>query len=143
MTRSNCGIIAPAWTHSIKDQTAFAAHPPCLIAQFLASGLYVCVAADLLRFANGWTALLDVSSLTKLEQRTDTHPVPHPNIILCMCDQLHAFEVGCYGNPVIRTPNLDWLAAEGVRFETAVTTFPVCMAARSATLSGTRSGRSG
>ena len=53
-----------------------------------------------------------------------------------MCDQLRAFEVGCYGNPVIRTPNLDRLAAEGVRFETAVTTFPVCMAARSVLLSG-------
>ncbi len=60
----------------------------------------------------------------------------HPNIILCLCDQLRAFEVGCYGNPVIRTPHLDRLAAEGVRFETAVTTFPVCMAARSVTLSG-------
>jgi arylsulfatase A-like enzyme len=62
--------------------------------------------------------------------------MPHPNIILCMCDQLRAFEVGCYGNPVIRTPHIDQLAAESVRFETAVTTFPVCMAARSVTLSG-------
>ncbi len=59
-----------------------------------------------------------------------------PNIILCTCDQLRAFEVGCYGNPIIRTPNLDRLAATGVRFETAVTTFPVCMAARSVLLSG-------
>jgi choline-sulfatase len=59
-----------------------------------------------------------------------------PNIILCMCDQLRAFETGCYGNAVIRTPHIDRLAAEGVRFETAVTTFPVCMAARSVTLSG-------
>jgi len=59
-----------------------------------------------------------------------------PNVIVCLCDQLRAFEVGCYGNPVIRTPHLDRLAAEGVRFETAVTTFPVCMAARSVTLSG-------
>ncbi len=62
--------------------------------------------------------------------------MPHPNIILCTCDQLRAFEVGCYGNPLIRTPHLDRLAAEGVRFETAVTTFPVCMAARSVLLSG-------
>lgn len=61
---------------------------------------------------------------------------PRPNIILCACDQLRAFEVGCYGNPVIRTPNMDRLAAEGVRFETAVTNFPVCMAARSILLSG-------
>ena len=59
-----------------------------------------------------------------------------PNIILCMSDQLRAFEVGCYGNSVIRTPNMDRLAAEGVRFEHAITNFPVCMAARSVVLSG-------
>jgi arylsulfatase A-like enzyme len=59
-----------------------------------------------------------------------------PNVILCTCDQLRAFEVGCYGNGVIRTPNLDRLASEGVRFEIAVTNFPVCMAARSVLLSG-------
>ena len=34
-----------------------------------------------------------------------------PNIILCTCDQLRAFEVGCYGNPVVQTPNVDRLAA--------------------------------
>ena len=59
-----------------------------------------------------------------------------PNILLVICDQLRAFETGCYGNPVIRTPNLDRLAQEGLRFETAVSTFPVCMAARSVLLSG-------
>lgn len=59
-----------------------------------------------------------------------------PNLILCLCDQLRAFEVGCYGNNVVRTPHLDRLASEGVRFETAVTNFPVCMAARSVLLSG-------
>lgn len=59
-----------------------------------------------------------------------------PNIILCICDQLRAFETGCYHNPAIRTPHIDRLAAEGVRFETAVTNYPVCMAARSVLLSG-------
>jgi len=59
-----------------------------------------------------------------------------PNIIICTCDQLRAFEVGCYGNGVIRTPHIDRLAAEGVRFEAAVTNYPVCMAARSVLLSG-------
>jgi len=59
-----------------------------------------------------------------------------PNIVLCLCDQLRAFETGCYGNPVIRTPNVDRIAQEGVRFELAVTNFPVCMAARSVLLSG-------
>ncbi len=58
------------------------------------------------------------------------------NIIICTCDQLRAFEVGCYGNSVVQTPNLDRLASNGARFETAVTNYPVCMAARSVLLSG-------
>ncbi|HQK92194.1 MAG TPA: sulfatase-like hydrolase/transferase [Armatimonadota bacterium] len=61
---------------------------------------------------------------------------PAPHIILCTCDQLRAFETGCHGNPIIRTPSVDRLAREGVRFEHAVTNFPVCMAARSVLVSG-------
>ena len=61
---------------------------------------------------------------------------PRPNVVLCICDQLRAFETGCYGNRVVRTPHLDRLAAEGVRFETAVSNNPVCMPARSCLLSG-------
>ena len=60
----------------------------------------------------------------------------HPNIIICMCDQLRAFEVHCYGNEVIQTPNIDRLATEGVRFDIAVTNNPVCMPARSIVLTG-------
>jgi len=54
-----------------------------------------------------------------------------PNIVVIMCDQLRAHEVGCYGNPVARTPHIDRLAREGVRFEHAVSSNPVCMPARS------------
>jgi Sulfatase len=53
-----------------------------------------------------------------------------PNIIICTCDQLRAFEVGCHGNTVVQTPSVDRLAAEGIRFASAVTNYPVCMAAR-------------
>lgn len=59
-----------------------------------------------------------------------------PNIVICQCDQLRAFNVGCYGDPVVKTPNMDRLAARGVRFETAITPNPVCTPARSAILSG-------
>ncbi len=59
-----------------------------------------------------------------------------PNVIVCMCDQLRSFEVGCYGNEVIRTPHIDRLAAEGVRFKHAVSNNPVCMPARSCLISG-------
>ena len=57
-----------------------------------------------------------------------------PNIIVCLCDQLRAFEVGCYGNEIIRTPNIDRLADAGIRFEHAVSNNPVCMPARSSLL---------
>jgi arylsulfatase A-like enzyme len=59
-----------------------------------------------------------------------------PNIIVCLCDQLRAHEVGCYGQPRVRTPRIDGLAAQGVRCEHAVTPNPVCMAARASLLSG-------
>jgi len=59
-----------------------------------------------------------------------------PNVIVVLCDQLRSFEVGCYGNDVIRTPHIDRLAAQGVRFEHAVSNNPVCMPARSCLLSG-------
>ncbi|MEE2873344.1 MAG: sulfatase-like hydrolase/transferase [Candidatus Latescibacterota bacterium] len=59
-----------------------------------------------------------------------------PNVIVCLCDQLRAFEVGCYGNDTIRTPHIDRLAKEGVRFDLAVSNNPVCMPARSALLTG-------
>lgn len=59
-----------------------------------------------------------------------------PNIIICICDQLRAFEVGCYGNQVINTPNIDNLARNGVRFEHAISNDPVCMPARSSLISG-------
>ncbi|MCY3772800.1 MAG: sulfatase-like hydrolase/transferase [Gemmatimonadetes bacterium] len=66
----------------------------------------------------------------------DSASPSRPNVVLCICDQLRAFEVGCYGNAVVRTPHLDRLASEGVRFETAVSNNPVCMPARSCLISG-------
>jgi arylsulfatase A-like enzyme len=59
-----------------------------------------------------------------------------PNIIICQCDQLRAYNIGCYGDTVVRTPNIDGLAKNGVRFETAITNNPVCTPARSSLLSG-------
>ena len=59
-----------------------------------------------------------------------------PNVIVCLCDQLCAFEVGCYDNEIIRTPHIDRLAREGVRFDLAISNNPVCMSARSALPSG-------
>lgn len=49
------------------------------------------------------------------------------NIVLFVNDDLST-ELGCYGNKVIRTPNIDRLAAEGVRFDYAFCTTASCSA---------------
>ena len=59
-----------------------------------------------------------------------------PNVVIIMSDQLRAFEIGSYGHPVIRTPNINRLSKEGVQFDIAVTNNPVCTPARSSLLSG-------
>ena len=57
-------------------------------------------------------------------------PTKPPNIIVFMSDEHNASVTGCYGNPVVRTPNLDRLAAEGVTFDAAYTNSPLCVPAR-------------
>lgn len=57
-----------------------------------------------------------------------------PNIILIMPDQQRADMLGCYGDPVARTPNIDRLAAEGLRFENAFCQAPLCMPSRASML---------
>ena len=59
-----------------------------------------------------------------------------PNVIVLMADQLRVDCVGAYGNKVIRTPNLDRIAREGVRFGAAYSTTPTCTPARTALLTG-------
>jgi uncharacterized sulfatase len=54
-----------------------------------------------------------------------------------MVDTQRTDMIGCYGNPDMRTPNIDRLAAEGVRFDRAYTCQPVCGPARAAMFTGT------
>lgn len=65
-----------------------------------------------------------------------------PNVLLVMADDLGAENLGCYGNTVYSTPNLDRMAAEGARFENAFAT-PVCTPTRAMILTGLHPNRSG
>lgn len=58
------------------------------------------------------------------------------NVLWIMTDQHLASCLGCMGNSIIQTPNLDKLAAEGVLFENAFCQSPVCMASRASLLTG-------
>lgn len=53
-----------------------------------------------------------------------------PNIILLMADQMRGDCLGIAGHPDVKTPFLDALAAEGVRYENAYSACPTCVPAR-------------
>ena len=59
-----------------------------------------------------------------------------PNLVLIFSDQHRGDALGCVGNPVVHTPNLDALAAEGVTFRNCHTNSPLCMPARASLLTG-------
>jgi N-sulfoglucosamine sulfohydrolase len=60
---------------------------------------------------------------------------PRHNVVLFVSDD-HGKTAGCYGNPVIKTPNMDQLAAEGTLFTNAFATTASCTASRSVILTG-------
>lgn len=59
-----------------------------------------------------------------------------PNFLYIMVDQQRADWLGCYGHPVVRTPNIDALAARGARFDECHVAMPVCMPNRASFMTG-------
>jgi arylsulfatase A len=67
---------------------------------------------------------------------------PPPNIVFILADDLGYNELGCYGQEKIRTPNIDRLAAEGMRFTQHYSGSPVCAPSRCVLLTGKHTGHS-
>jgi alpha-L-rhamnosidase len=63
-------------------------------------------------------------------------PGKRPNIILLLTDDQRNDTLGCAGHPVVRTPNIDKLAARGVRFENCFVTTSICAASRASIFTG-------
>ncbi|MGE9269224.1 MAG: sulfatase-like hydrolase/transferase, partial [Verrucomicrobiales bacterium] len=59
-----------------------------------------------------------------------------PNIVFILVDDQRHDTLGCAGHPIIKTPTIDRLAEEGVRFERAYVNSPICMASRATLFSG-------
>ena len=63
-------------------------------------------------------------------------PTSHPNMLVIHVDQHRWDCLGCMGNPDLRTPNIDALARDGVRFDNSFCPYPVCTPSRYSLLSG-------
>ena len=85
------------------------------------------------RVAAGASVLVGSAAISTTTRASENE---RPNIILIVSDDHGLETLGCYGNAVIKTPNLDGLAAEGVRFTSAFCTTASCSASRSVILSG-------
>lgn len=59
-----------------------------------------------------------------------------PNIIWLIADDVGVSDIGCYGHPTIRTPHIDRLASEGVKFTNAFVTTSSCSPSRASTFTG-------
>lgn len=59
-----------------------------------------------------------------------------PNFILFITDQHRADHLGCYGNPVVKTPHIDGIARRGTRFDRFYVATPICMPNRATLMTG-------
>lgn len=74
--------------------------------------------------------------------RVGAAPAPRLNVLFIVADDLRC-AIGCYGDPQARTPNMDRLAARGVRFDRAYVQYTVCNPSRTSFLTGLRPERTG
>ena len=61
---------------------------------------------------------------------------PRPNIVFLLADDMRWDAMGCAGNPIIKTPNLDAIASDGVRFKNSFVTTSICAASRASIMTG-------
>jgi arylsulfatase A len=85
-------------------------------------------------------SLLTINGQIQAQSKKKTAKLP--NIVYIYADDLGYAELGCYGQQKIKTPNLDRMAAEGMRFMQHYTSMPVCAPARCMLMTGKHGGHS-
>ena len=94
---------------------------------------------NFLRTAGLGAAAFAISGCTSASSRSSTVE-GKPNIVYIMADDLGYAEVGCYGQKKIKTPNIDKLAAEGMKFTQHYSGNPVCAPSRCTLMTGLHTG---
>jgi arylsulfatase A-like enzyme len=79
---------------------------------------------------------LAIAAVTHAADKPVNEAPPRPNVVLILCDNLGYGDVGCYGSTLHRTPHIDRLAAEGVRFTDAYASSGVCTPSRASLMTG-------
>lgn len=80
--------------------------------------------------------VLIISALSIITCKNTIKEATKPNIVLIIADDLAWDDIGCYGHPHIQTPNIDKLAAEGMRFNNAFLTASSCSPSRTSIITG-------
>lgn len=83
-----------------------------------------------------------LGSLTGCGTDNQQEEVTSPNIIFIMADDMGYNEPGCYGQEIIKTPSIDRIATEGIRFTQHYSGSPVCAPSRCVLLTGKHTGNS-
>jgi len=80
--------------------------------------------------------LILIFSFTALVGSIFADDAKPPNIVFFFTDDQTSSSIGCYGNPIVKTPNIDALAARGTRFENATVCQAICWVSRTTILTG-------
>ncbi len=91
----------------------------------------------------GLICLIALTVLGTASRASGESPAPPPNIVLCMADDQGWGDVGYNGHPVLKTPNLDLMAREGLRLDRSYAAAPVCSPTRGSVLTGRHPNRFG